>query len=154
MKISKAGTGGFQAAIFSIDQSGVGTPASITVQGVTVKIGVPAMGGSYEGKLANPDGTAITGIWSQGPNARPLDLVLANEKTAWVIPEPPPPPKLTPANANPAFEVATIKPTQEGTRFSIHPTNSGNLVATDTSLAYLIKFAYQVHPRQIIGAPA
>ena len=65
-----------------------------------------------------------------------------------------PPPKRIPADANPTFEVATIKPTQEGTRFSIHPTGSGELVATDASLAYLIKFAYEVHPRQITKGPA
>jgi len=154
MKVSKADAGGLKAALFSIDQGGRAIPASITVQGATVKIVVAAMSGTYEGKLANADGTAITGVWSQGAKALPLDLTLANEKTAWAIPEPPPPPKLIPAAANPTFEVATIKPTQEGTRFSIHPTNSGTLVATDASLAYLIKFAYQVHPRQITRAPA
>jgi uncharacterized protein (TIGR03435 family) len=154
MKVSKADTGGLKATLFNIDQGGRAIPASITVQGATVKVAVVAMGGTYEGKLTNADGTVITGVWTQGGKALPLDLELANEKTAWEIPEPPPPPKLIPANANPKFEVATIKPTQEGTRFSIHPTNSGALVATDATLAYFIKFAYQVHPRQITKGPA
>jgi uncharacterized protein (TIGR03435 family) len=154
IKVSKADTGGLKAAMYSIDQGGQSIPGSVTVQGTTVKFAVTAIGGTYEGKLANTDGTSITGTWTQGPNPLPLDLTLANDKTAWAIPEPPPPPKQIPADANPVFEVATIKPTQEGTRFTIHPTASGTLIATDASLAYLIKFAYQVHPRQITKAPA
>lgn len=153
-KVSKADTGGLKATMYSIDQNARAIPASVAVQGVTVKFAVVAIGGTYEGKLASSDGTAITGVWSQGPKPLPLDLTLADEKTAWEIPEPPPPPKLIPADANPTFEVATIKPTQEGTRFSIHPTNSGNLVATAASAAYFIKFGYQVHPRQIVNGPA
>lgn len=154
LKVSKADAGALKATMFSIDQGGQAIPAAITLQGTIVKITVAAIGGTYEGKLVNSDGTSITGTWSQGPNPVPLDLTLANDKTAWEIPAPPPPPKLIPADANPSFEVATIKPTQEGTKFSIHPTASGTLIATDASLAYLIKFAYQVHPRQITKAPA
>ena len=154
MKVSKADGGGLKAVVYSIDQTPQPFPASVTVQGVTVKITIAAMGGTYEGKLANTDATSITGTWSQGPTPVPLDLTLANDKTAWEIPEPPPPPKLIPAEANPSFEVATIKPTQEGTGFTIHPTASGTLIANAASLAYLIKFAYQVHPRQITKAPA
>ena len=154
MKVSKADGGGLKAVIYSIDQGPQAIPASVTLQGTTVKIAVTAIGGTFEGKLANSDATSITGTWSQGPTPVPLDLTLANDKTAWEIPEPPPPPKLIPADANPTFEVATIKPTQEGTRFGIHPTASGTLIATDASLAYLIKFAYQVHPRQITKGPA
>jgi uncharacterized protein (TIGR03435 family) len=154
MKISKTETGGLKAVIYSIDQGPQAIPGAVTLQGTTVKIAVAAMGGTYEGKLANSDGTSITGTWTQGPDPTPLDLTLANDKTAWEIPAPPPPPKLIPADANPSFEVATIKPTQEGTKFSIHPTNSGTLIATDASLNYLIKFGYEVHPRQITKGQA
>jgi uncharacterized protein (TIGR03435 family) len=154
MKVSKEDGGGLKALVYSIDQSPQPFPASITLQGTAVKIAVTAIGGTYEGKLGNTDATSIIGTWSQGPKPLPLELTLANDKTAWEIPEPPPPPPLIPADANPSFEVATIKPTQEGTRFTIHPTASGMLIANDATLAYLIKFAYQVHPRQITKAPA
>jgi hypothetical protein len=40
----------------------------------------------------------------------PLNLAPATPETAWAIPEPPPPPVRMAANATPAFEVATIKP--------------------------------------------
>ena len=59
------------------------------------------------------DGNTITGTWTQGPPL-PLNLTRATPETAWTIPEPPPPPKLMAADANPSFEVATIKPEQTG----------------------------------------
>jgi uncharacterized protein (TIGR03435 family) len=155
LKISRADGGALKAVFYSIDQGAQGIPvSSISFQGSTLKFAITAIGGNYEGKLANTDGTLITGNWTQGPNPLPLDLTLANDKTAWTIPEPPPPPKQMAADANPEFEVATIKPSKEGTPFSIHPTASGNLIATNASLGYLIKFAYEVHPRQIVKGPA
>jgi uncharacterized protein (TIGR03435 family) len=125
----------------------------VTEHGSNINLSVDMIGGTFEGKLSE-DGKTITGQWTQGMQPLPLTLVRATPETAWEIPPPPPPPKLIPENAHPTFEVATIKPTKEGTHFSIHPTGSGELVATDVSLAYLIKFAYEVHPSQITNGPA
>ena len=144
----------WSAKMYSIDQGAQAIPVtSVTKQGSSIKISVDMIGGIFEGKLSD-DSKTMTGTWTQGTQPLPLTLVRATPETAWDIPAPPPPPKRIPADANPTFEVATIKPTQEGTGFSIHPTNSGELVATDASVAYLIKFAYEVHPRQITKAPA
>jgi bla regulator protein blaR1 len=144
----------WNAKMYSIDQGGQVIPVtSVTRRESSIKISVDMIGGTFEGKLSE-DGRMITGTWTQGMQPLPLTLVRATPETAWDIPAPPPPPKRIPADANPTFEVATIKPTQEGTHFSIHPTGSGELVATDASLAYLIKFAYEVHPRQITKGPA
>jgi uncharacterized protein (TIGR03435 family) len=152
--IYKGDKDSWSAKMYNADQGG---PAilvtSLTKHESIIKISVDMLGGTFEGKLSE-DGKTITGTWTQGTQPLPLTLVRATPETAWEIPAPPPPPKRIPADANPTFEVATIKPTQEGTRFSIHPTGSGELVATDASLAYLIKFAYEVHPRQITKAPA
>jgi len=144
----------WSAKMYSIDQGGQAIPVtSVTEHGSSIKISVDMIGGTFEGKLSE-DGKTMTGTWTQGTQPLPLTLVRATQETAWEIPAPPPPPKRIPADANPTFEVATIKPTQEGTHFSIHPTGSGELVATDASLAYLIKFAYEVNPRQITKGPA
>src|SRR5581483_699750 len=89
--------------------------SSVTQQGSTVKIAIVAIGGSFEGKLSS-DGNSIAGTFTQGPMPQPLTLARATPETAWAIPEPPPPPKLLPADANPSFEVATIKPTPPGTQ--------------------------------------
>jgi uncharacterized protein (TIGR03435 family) len=57
------------------------------------------------------------------------------------------------ANAKPEFEVATIKPARPDGRFSLTVNRSGMLNTTSTSLSDLIKFAYGLHPRQILNGP-
>jgi uncharacterized protein (TIGR03435 family) len=142
-----------KAALFVIEQPGPGIPASaVTKDGSTIKITVPAVNGTYEGKLS-ADGNSIAGTWTQGAPL-PLNLTRATAATAWAIPEPPPPPKVMDAKADPSFEVATIKPSKPEERFSLLVNRSGMLNTTATSVSDLIKFAYGVHPRQISGGPA
>jgi uncharacterized protein (TIGR03435 family) len=142
-----------KAAFYSIDQQSPAINAnSVERNGSTLKMGIAAIGGTYEGKLT-ADGNSITGTFTQGI-AQPLDLVRATAETAWAIPEPPPPPKTMAADANPSFEVSTIKPARPEGRFSILVNRSGMLTTTSTTLSDLIKFAYSVHPRQIAGGPA
>jgi len=148
LQISRAGDESLKAVFYSIDQGGQPINASaMTQQGSTVKMTIAAIGGSYEGKLS-ADGNSITGTWTQ-VNPLPLNLTRATPETTWTIPEPPPPPKVMPADAKPSFEVATIKPSRPEERFSLLVNRSGMLNTTATSLSDLIKFAYNVHPRQI-----
>jgi uncharacterized protein (TIGR03435 family) len=152
--LSKGEKDAWTAKMYSIDQGGQSIPvSSVTRNESNIKMSVDMIGGTFNGKLSE-DGKTMTGTWTQGLQPLPLTLVHATPETAWEIPAPPPPPKRMAEDANPTFEVATIKPTQEGTHFTIHPTASGGLVADDVSLAYLIKFAYEVHPRQITKGPA
>ena len=142
------------AVLYSIDQGGQSVAAnSVTQSGSTIKINLSAMGGGYEGKLSD-DGNSITGSLNQGGVSLPLNLARAAAATAWTIPEPPPPPKAMPTDAKPQFEVATIKPSKPDERFSILVNRSGMVNATNSSLSDLIKFAYDLNPRQITGAPA
>ena len=151
--ISKGDKDTWTAKMYSIDQGAQPIPvSSVTQHESNIKMSVEMIGGTFEGKLSD-DGKTMTGAWTQGLQPLPLILVHATPETAWEIPPPPPPPKRIPEDANPTFEVATIKPTQEGTHFTIHPTGSGELIANDVSLAYLIKFAYEVSPRQITKGP-
>jgi uncharacterized protein (TIGR03435 family) len=62
--------------------------------------------------------------------------------------------KLMPADANPAFEVATIKPSPPDARgggSGVSP--SGRFTAHNISLRGLILFAWALHPRQLEGGP-
>jgi len=153
IKISVGDDDKLKAELYSIDQPGPAIPASqISRDGSTLKMAVLAIGGNYEGKLG-ADGNSITGTWTQGAPL-PLNLVRATPETAWAIPEPPPPPKVMDAKANPSFEVATIKPARPEGRFSILVNRSGMLNTTSTSLSDLMKFAYGVHPRQITVGPS
>jgi uncharacterized protein (TIGR03435 family) len=142
-----------KAVSYAVDMPGQVVPAgTITQSGSTIKMTFPQVNGSYEGKLS-ADGNTMTGTFNQG-QPLPLILVRATPDTAWTIPEPPPPPKQMPADAKPVFEVATIKPAKPEERFSLLVNRSGMLNTTSTSLSDLLKFAYDLHPRQITGGPA
>jgi uncharacterized protein (TIGR03435 family) len=153
-KISKADGGGYKAAFYSIDQSGDPVPvAKIALDGTTVKMAVTAIGGTYEGKLS-ADGKTIAGTWTQGPNPLALNLERATPSTEWTIP--PPTPRLPPmaANADPTFEVATIKPSKPEAPGKMFRVQGRRFRTLNTTLNDLISFAYGVHSKQVIGAPA
>jgi uncharacterized protein (TIGR03435 family) len=138
------------AIMYSIDQGGKSTPATtINQDGSVVKITIAAIRGYYEGKLS-ADGKTIAGTWNQGVPL-PLNLARATPETTWAIPDDAPP--QMPADADPVFEVATIKPSQfGGVTMKLSP--SGLFESAGTTLSALIKFAYDLHPRQIVGGPA
>ncbi|HET7099977.1 MAG TPA: TIGR03435 family protein, partial [Terriglobia bacterium] len=153
LKISTTAADKLAAVMYSIDQQSPAIPATtFTRNGSTIKMTVTPLNGTYEGKVS-ADGNSIEGIWSQGMPLT-LNLVRATPETAWVIPEPSPPPKTMAADANPGFEVATIKPARPEGRFSLTVNRSGMLNTTSTTVADLIKFAYDLHPRQITKGPA
>ncbi len=153
IKISTTDADTLKALMYSIDQGAQPISASaFTRSGSTVKMTVAAIGGSYEGKVSG-EGNTITGIWNQGTPLT-LNLSRATPETAWTIPEPPPPLKRMPDEANPSFEVATIKPSTPEERFSLLVNRSGMMNTTSTSLSDLIKFAYDLHPQQISGGPS
>ncbi len=153
LKISKD-DGRLKAVMYSIDQGGQPINASsVTLDGSNFKYSIDMIGGSYEGKLS-ADGKSITGTWSQGPNPLALNFERATAETAWEIPPPPPPPKLMAADADPSFEVATIKPNNSGATSMQGLTLRGRNFATrNSSLGDLISFAYQVQAKQIVNAP-
>jgi uncharacterized protein (TIGR03435 family) len=156
MKVTRAGDGSLKAVFYSIDQNGQGIPASsASLQGSAFKVAIPAIGGSYEGKL-DADGATISGTMTQG-SPLPLTLVKATPSTEWAIPDPPPPPRLMSADAQPNFEVATIKPSNPDTpgRALTVGRGGGNSFATlNTPLSELIQFAYVIHEKQVTGGPS
>jgi len=154
IKISTTQDDKLAAQFYSIDQNPTPLSANeVTTNGSTLKIIFRSMNATYEGRLS-ADGNTITGTMTQG-EARPLNLTRATPATAWTIPPPPPPPKMMDPNAKPEFEVATIKPSnpnQPG--WAIRVDRSGKLMTLNTTLSDLIKFAYNLHPKQVVGAPA
>jgi uncharacterized protein (TIGR03435 family) len=152
LKITKTDKG-WSAKMYSIDQASQAINASsVTLDGSTFKYSVALIGGSYEGTLS-ADGNTIVGSWTQGPSPLPLTLVRATKETAWEIPIPPPPPKPMAADANPSFEVATVKPSKPEAQGKGFRVNGRNFATFNTLLDDLIEFAYDVHAKQIIGGP-
>jgi uncharacterized protein (TIGR03435 family) len=153
LKISKSDKGEWKTAVYSIDQGAQPMAASTSsLVGSTFKCVVNFISGSYEGKVG-ADGKTITGTWTQGNGPLPLNLAKVTPETAWAIPEPPPPPKAMAADANPAFDVATIKPSDPDKQGKGIRVNGRNFSTLNTTLADLIEFSYGVHLKQIVGAP-
>jgi uncharacterized protein (TIGR03435 family) len=153
VKISKADDPGLKAVIYSLDQGGQPLAAAVTLQGATVKITIPGIGGSYEGKLDAGAGT-MTGTWAQGAGPQPLTLRHATGDAAWAIPDAVARPKPMAADANPVFEVATVKLSRPDTQGKGFRVNGRRFTTLNTSLSDLITFAYGLHPHQIAGAPS
>ena len=141
-----------KAALYTVDRPSPPIATTITRDGSTVKMTIPGLNGNYEGKLSG-DGNSIAGTWTQGaPQA--LNLARATPQTAWAIPAPPPPPVRMAANATPAFEVATIKPSDPARPGQIITLRGAEIITTNTTLHDLINLAYWLHPKQLTGGPA
>ena len=154
VKITRADDGGYKAIFYSIDQSGDGIPVTkITLDGNNVTMTLSAIDGKYEGKLS-PDGKTITGTWTQGPKPLPLNFVRSTAETEWTIP--PPTPRLVPMDpkATPSFEVATIKPSKPDEQGKAFVVQGNRFRTVNTSLAEMMSFAYGIHAKQVMGAPA
>jgi uncharacterized protein (TIGR03435 family) len=156
MKVTRAGDESLKAIFYSIDQNGQALSASaVSLQGTTFKATIPAVGGSYEGKMS-ADGTTINGTLTQNATL-PLNFAKATPSTEWAIPEPPPPPKLMAADAKPSFEVATIKPSNPdtpGQAINVGRAGGNSFTTLNTPLFELIKFAYGLHGKQVTGGPS
>jgi uncharacterized protein (TIGR03435 family) len=154
VKITRDDKGVYQGLFYSIDQGSQGFKLdSVVLTGQDVKFTLKLFNLTYTGKLSL-DGKTIDGSSSQGGNSLPLVLTRATPETAWEIPKPQPPPKPMAADADPNFEVATIKPNNTGATSMQGLTVRGRNFATRaSSLADLISFAYEVQVKQIVNAP-
>ncbi len=154
MKITKGDGGALKTTIYSIDQGGQPIPITTTVlTGTVLKLSIVSAGVSYEGKL-NAEGTAMTGTFTQGGQAIPLDFAKVTEAASWTIPEAKPKVLPMPADAKPVFEVATIKPSKPDTPGKGFLVDGRSFKTTNTTLVDLLTFAYSVQQKQIIGGPA
>jgi uncharacterized protein (TIGR03435 family) len=152
VRISQSDNGALEATAYSLDQGAQPAPvAAITRDGSTLRLTIPSISGSYQGRL-NSKGDTITGTFTQGVTL-PLVLTRATPATAWAIPESAPPARPMAADAAPAFEVSTVKPAAPDRGLSIHVNPSGLLTTTNSSVFELIKYAYDLNPKQITGGP-
>jgi uncharacterized protein (TIGR03435 family) len=153
-KISKGDDGGLKASLIVIDQSGQVIPlTSIKQDGSSVKMALAAAGMTYDGKLT-ADNSEIDGTWTQAGTSLPLNLKHVSDAAAWTIPAPPPPVVPMAANADPAFEVATIKPSKPDDQRKFLVIQGQEFKTANYSLADLIAFAYELQQKQVLGGPA
>jgi uncharacterized protein (TIGR03435 family) len=136
---------------FSTDRPGSPISGEATLQGSAVKISIVGIG-TFEGKLS-ADGNSIAGTWTQGAQPLTLNLKRATPETAWTLPVPPARPKPMAADADPSFEVATIKPSDPSRPGRLFRALPGRYTTINTTLNDLIGFTYGLHARQVTGAP-
>jgi uncharacterized protein (TIGR03435 family) len=153
-KITRTTEGSLTAIFYSLDQGARPIAAnSVAVQGATVKISLSAIGAEYQGKLS-ADGNTMAGFWNSGGKSSALTMTRATEETAWVIPSIAELRNPMRKDASPAFDVATIKPSDPTNLNSGFKIDARRVHAERENLRAIIMFAYGVHPRQILGAPA
>jgi uncharacterized protein (TIGR03435 family) len=153
IKISRSDDESLKATFYSIDQNPTPINAnSCTLKGSSLKIFISQLNGTYAGTVSS-DGNSISGTWSQSGPAIPLSLARATAETAWTIPEPPPPPKPMTKDADPAFVVATIKPSNPNVQGQRYGFRGQDVTTTNTSVSWLITLAYNMHAHQVIGGP-
>jgi hypothetical protein len=116
LRVTKGDKGWSGKMFVLLDQGG--QPVNISAlafDGSAIKFSIDQLGAAYQGTVS-ADGTSMVGTLTGGPQPapQPLTFVRATKETAWEIPAPPPPPKLMSADADPKFEVATIKPNNSG----------------------------------------
>jgi uncharacterized protein (TIGR03435 family) len=127
--------------------------SSIVLEGSSFKFSIQLMDCSYVGKLSE-DGNTITGIWMQGPKPQALTLIRATKETAWEIPAPHRAPKMMAVDADPSYDVVTIKPNPSGAANMQGPlVRAGNVAFRNGSLRDLISFAFNVQMKQIVNGP-
>jgi len=154
IRVSTAEADKLAATMYFIDREATLVPSSaVTANGAGLKMSFERINGAWEGRLS-ADGKTLDGTWTQD-EPRPLVLTRATAETAWTIPDPPPQRQMMDPKAAPGFEVATIKPSNpDKPGFGISVNRSGTITTLNTTLVYLVKFAYDLHPKQVIGAPA
>lgn len=149
VKITK-GDSGYTTTFYSIDQGGQQIVASkTTFENGALAFSIDFASIKYEGKMA-ADGKTIAGTWTQGTSGMALNLERATPDTAWPIPEPV---KQMAVDANPGFDVVTIKPSQPGRPGKLFTVRGRHFITINTNLNDLVALAYGLHARQIVGAP-
>ena len=118
LRVSKAPTGMRAVALWVEPGHYAASIPNIVVRGDAVSFTATAheLNGSFAGTVA-ADGNSIMGKWTQGAGngngfaTQPMTMTRAARETAWTIaPALGSDAKLIPANLDPTFEVATVKP--------------------------------------------
>lgn len=121
----------------------------MSLAGNEVRFAIAPVGAGFEGKLSE-DGASITGTWTQGGQALPFSLARATGDAEWEIPKPTA--KMA-ANADPDWEVVTVKRTDPAENNASVRMDGREFVMTNRSVETLLLIGYSVHKKQIVNAP-
>ena len=152
VKLEKA-SGAWKGTLWFIDQRSPALPSDKgTLNSGTLSRDIGTFGLTYEGK-GTPDGNSIAGTRTAGDEKAPLVFTRATPATAWTVPAPPPPPAKMDPKANPAFEVATIKPQAPDKQDFAFLLNQGSFIGRGLSVEKLMTISLTLNAAQIVGLP-
>lgn len=152
LKISHT-AGTYTAVLFNVDQGGKPLPiTTISLQGKGVTFAIKPVDITYSGVLA-PDGASIEGSATLGKEGEThaLNLQKVTPENTWAIPEAPKP---MPPDAKPKFDVLTVKPSDPNRPGKLFTVRGRHVMTINTDVNDLLTFAYGLHARQIVDAPA
>lgn len=152
LKIVKDEKGSLRASCYHPGTGGSGVPmSSVTFTPPLIDTEQIYVMWGFKGKLS-ADGKSMEGAWTEGKQSNPLTLTLATPETLWKLDYAAD--KVMAADADPEFEVATIKPSPPDSQMKRYGIRTRNFKAVNMSASELIRWAYQLQARQIEGAPA
>lgn len=153
LKIESSDTAPIKANFWSIDQTYLVFPSTLTVQGGVIKMSIPGIGASWQGKLS-ADGTTLSGTLKGFSIPVEWTMKRITPDQAWAVPKPPAPVRPMPADADPAFDVVTVKPSKPDAIGQSLRVQGATVSITNITLMDLATYALDVHKQQILGAPA
>lgn len=155
VKVERGADEALKATLYSIDQKGV-PPLKcdkVAQKGAGFRFEIELLGATYEGSLG-ADSNSMNGTWAQAGLNLPLNMARATPATEWTIPDAPPPVVHMSSDANPSFDVVTIKPSRPNTPGKLFTVRGREVLAINTTLSDILTLAFSLHPKQIINAPA
>ena len=152
LKLARDEKGALGGAVYMIDADRPPlNGGSVSFSAGTLRFTNFFPGWSFEGKMS-ADGSSISGTVTQN-GTFPLVLERATPETEWAIPAAPPRIPPMAADAKPGIEVATVKPTQPGSRGFMISARGGDIAIQNQTLMDLIRFAYEVQEKQVLESP-
>jgi uncharacterized protein (TIGR03435 family) len=151
VEISKDGDK-VKATTYSLDEGGQAFSGTVSLTGQSFKLPIPGLRGTYEGKLDLQAGT-LTGAWITPAGSLPLNLKHVKESEVWAAPSRSSRIKAMAADADPAFDVVSLKLSNSERRGKGLGTRGTEYYAFNYTLADMIVWAYNLNRHQIVGAP-
>jgi uncharacterized protein (TIGR03435 family) len=151
LKIAKDGAA-WSGVAYDLDSDTPSQGRSTTqmsLRGTEVWFAIAPIEASYTGKLSE-DGTSMTGTWKQNGQPHPLSLVRVEGDAAWEIPKAD---TAMAKDADPDWEVATVRPTDPAVTNASIRMDGRQFVLENRTVETLLLAGYGVHKRQIVDAP-
>ena len=152
LKIASSDGDPIKGNFYSIDQTFLVFPATLTIKDSVVKLNIPGIGATYQGKLS-ADGSVLTGTLKGFSIPIQWTMKRVSAEEAWAIPKPPVPTRPMAADANPAFDVVTVKPSDPDAKGRGGRVQGASISMLNMTLTDLVLFAHDVSTHQLIGTP-